>query len=425
MKPPVEELGTAPSLKDVDDWMVESQGLIRHVVGKSFLGKDLLVYEQRLSRTPQNRDPIRGGATAINNPASVLFLSLVHGNEPAGLLTLLSTVSKLSSSSASNNNNDTFNATSTTSTTVLYFPVVNADAYEVNLQVPGGGCRRTNLNIYPHCALPTNSVALPCPDLSFNGVDINRNFPVGWNSDGVSSSQQCTYNHGGQTPWSEPETRAVRQVVEQFQPTHALSFHSRRNQYSVPPLLIHPYSSPHLQLNPERRQRYRQWTWELRESAGLDYRTGTAMETIHYSATGSTMDYLEQAHGIYTLVAEVVPTTSSRWCEPDSLLLCWQQAHKYADTAVQWVRIAERGASTRSFATNAEEDMHGTTTTALLLTCCAVVVLMAILLGRSRRGVHYSHQLLFVPLRTALGWGKEKDIGADTELAILTSGASP
>jgi hypothetical protein len=55
------------------------------------------------------------------------------------------------------------------------------------------------------------------------GVDLNRNYPVGWEN-AVSELSSPVYR--GPTPFSEPETQAIRDLVLGHNFTHAISFHS-------------------------------------------------------------------------------------------------------------------------------------------------------------------------------------------------------
>ncbi|MCW3980109.1 MAG: M14 family zinc carboxypeptidase [Candidatus Bathyarchaeota archaeon] len=55
------------------------------------------------------------------------------------------------------------------------------------------------------------------------GVDLNRNYPVGWEN-AVSDPSSPVYR--GSASFSEPETQAIRDLVLQHNFTHAISFHS-------------------------------------------------------------------------------------------------------------------------------------------------------------------------------------------------------
>jgi hypothetical protein len=55
------------------------------------------------------------------------------------------------------------------------------------------------------------------------GVDLNRNYPIGWEN-AVSDPSSPVYR--GPAPFSEPETQAIRNLVLEHNFTHAVSFHS-------------------------------------------------------------------------------------------------------------------------------------------------------------------------------------------------------
>ncbi|NPA30331.1 MAG: peptidase, partial [Epsilonproteobacteria bacterium] len=60
------------------------------------------------------------------------------------------------------------------------------------------------------------------------GVDLNRNFPVGW----VKSNKPDSNIYGGPEPFSEPETRALRDFVESHPNIAiALDYHSQGNVF--------------------------------------------------------------------------------------------------------------------------------------------------------------------------------------------------
>ena len=56
------------------------------------------------------------------------------------------------------------------------------------------------------------------------GVDLNRNFSVGWSSSVPSSGY-----YGGPHPFSEPETRAVRRLARRIHPNVSIWFHQPWN----------------------------------------------------------------------------------------------------------------------------------------------------------------------------------------------------
>ncbi len=66
-----------------------------------------------------------------------------------------------------------------------------------------------------------NTIDAPCGSTTGSnhpGVDLNRNFPWGWNQFGGSSSIQCLATFRGPLPASEPETAAVRDYLRAIFP---------------------------------------------------------------------------------------------------------------------------------------------------------------------------------------------------------------
>ncbi len=64
------------------------------------------------------------------------------------------------------------------------------------------------------------------------GVDLNRNFPIGY----VKSTLTTSNVYGGPEPFSEPETRALRDFVEAHENISiALDYHSQGNVFFSSP----------------------------------------------------------------------------------------------------------------------------------------------------------------------------------------------
>jgi protein MpaA len=53
------------------------------------------------------------------------------------------------------------------------------------------------------------------------GVDLNRNFPVGWRAGG----QPWDTYYSGKRPWSEPESRAARRFIRRHHPDITIWYH--------------------------------------------------------------------------------------------------------------------------------------------------------------------------------------------------------
>ena len=225
--PSVESLGTStPSVQQVDAWM-RQRGLTPHVIGQSLLGQNLVVYELILpgagaatSNNHNHPQATKESSSTEETIPTILFLSLLHGNEPMGLLALLWTV-QLLQETQDQQHATTSLPTTTTTTRILFFPMVNVDAYQYNLQ-NHNECRRTNMRKV--CQRTNNQC------LEQDGVDLNRNFAFDF---APRNSNKCSQGYPGREPFSEPETQAIRRLVtkKRFGSSigASMSFHTRAN----------------------------------------------------------------------------------------------------------------------------------------------------------------------------------------------------
>jgi hypothetical protein len=331
----IQRLGPTPSLEDVDKYLVHDLGLRRKVVGKSLQGRDLVVYETASSTTTAQ--------VSQKDVPTVLFLSLVHGNEVMGLISLLATAQTLVQGTLR------LRSREETPVRLVFFPLVNVDGYLRN-QACAAGQHRGNLRD-TGCTMvhPLSS----CLDESANGgdppvvgVDLNRNFPADWNGTFAEPGvdDRCVSNFHGTAPFSEPETRAIRQIVEvDYFPTvkAALSFHSLSGKARGKALLIHPYASkrPLTHMPAADLEHFRAWSQSLNPT-GL-YKTGTARETIDYTAGGTTMDWLYEQHNVTAFVLETVPSCQTRWCPATPPL--YRSAYEYGMVGRRLVELVVHG----------------------------------------------------------------------------------
>lgn len=129
------------------------------------------------------------------------------------------------------------------------------------------------------------------------GVDINRNYPTGWNSCAGSSASQSAQDYRGSGPASEPETKAMMGLVASIKPVFNISYHS----YSE--IVIYPYGC-----RPKKTP-----TEEAVEAIGaeigkkIDYKPGTAWELL-YNADGGDIDWMYVEHQVIPYVIEVNST---------------------------------------------------------------------------------------------------------------------
>lgn len=85
---------------------------------------------------------------------------------------------------------------------LFIFPLVNPDGRAFVQSPTGDAMWRKNRN--------------PNPGQSCRGVDLNRNFDFLWSSGIGTSSNPCSETFKGQQPFSEPETRNVRYLLDTY-----------------------------------------------------------------------------------------------------------------------------------------------------------------------------------------------------------------
>ncbi len=154
-----------------------------------------------------------------DNPAvdedepEVLYCSLIHAREPAGMATLLNVMHHL----AANYGVDP-EITALVNTRELYFvPCQNPDGYLWNetLNPYGGGMWRKNLRVNGDGS---------------QGVDCNRNYGFEWGYDDLGSSPYPSSDtYRGAAPFSEPETQAIRDFVQSHHISIIHNLHSYAN----------------------------------------------------------------------------------------------------------------------------------------------------------------------------------------------------
>lgn len=131
------------------------------------------------------------------------------------------------------------------------------------------------------------------------GVDLNRNYDAHWDS---GDHQSFSGTYGGPEPWSEPETRAIRELVSGTPHlATALTYHSGVD------MILHPWGWSAEAPLPDA-QYYGLLSArgsELSEANGFPAARHTWAARGLYAGSGSAMDYFYEDHGIYTWTPEV------------------------------------------------------------------------------------------------------------------------
>ena len=176
----------------------------------------------------------------------------------------------------------------------LYFvPCVNPDGYVYNetTDPQGGGYWRKNRR--------DNG------DGSF-GVDLNRNYSYFWgNDDNGSSPNTESGTYRGPGPFSEPETRTMRDFVLAHSFVFAQNYHTYSN------LLIYPWAYNNQLADPSLAIFAKIFTRENH------YKTGTAIQTVGYNVNGNSDDWMFAEGGAHSFTPEV--GTTGFWPQPNEI----------------------------------------------------------------------------------------------------------
>lgn len=176
----------------------------------------------------------------------------------------------------------------------LYFvPCVNPDGYVYNQTTDpqGGGFWRKNRR--------DNG------DGTY-GVDLNRNYGYYWGNDNSGSSPNPgSDTYRGPEPFSEPETRTMRDFGRAHNFELALNYHTFSN------LLIYPWAYNNTLADPAFAILGKLLTRENH------YKNGTSIETVGYNVNGNSDDWMFAENATKAFTPEV--GTTGFWPQPDEI----------------------------------------------------------------------------------------------------------
>jgi len=188
---------------------------------------------------------------------------------------------------------------------LLLLPVANPDGYiwnEVHRR-NGGGMKRKN-------GMSTCFQR----DSENDGVDINRNFGFKYAYDSVgSSSNGCSEEFRGAGAFSEPETQAIRDIVQKHRPKAILHWHGWGNDIAFPFSYDWRAKMPAADLG-----MYQEFASEM--AVANRYASGRAWESVGYTTNGEADDWGWGAEGVVSLTIEVGNSRDSFWPPPARIL---------------------------------------------------------------------------------------------------------
>jgi len=262
----------------LDTWVKEQPGVLRRQeIGHS--------YEQR----PIHAYVLAANASESQGRPKVLLTSLMHAREPASLTVVLNFLGRILELYSSGDPE----AASVMSARELWLvPFVNPDGYVENERLLAAGV--------PDSAVLVRKNRRPTCDSSVDGgVDLNRNFGVHWKD----AFEPCGEEYQGTEPFSEPETQALKKLCEERGFKAAINFHSFGG------MLTHPFNWARVPKLPAEDQAV---YGEIAEIFGWE-KFGPAVQTVGYTTTGESDDWMYGAHGIISMSPEVGPESGDFW----------------------------------------------------------------------------------------------------------------
>lgn len=192
----------------------------KHVIGKSFEGRPIEAFRIGFLGKMEDSDSesVYPNIKLSNKPA-FLLTSMHHSREPASLTSGIYFVSKLLEDAVYKQDPASYFLLSNID--VWYVPFVNPDGYAAIERTRNYGIRK---NQRKTCNSGRSDE---------DGVDINRNYDYKFDNTLVSKCDPQEYS--GEHPFSEPETKAIRDLVETVKSFNtAVNLHTFGDLWTIP-----------------------------------------------------------------------------------------------------------------------------------------------------------------------------------------------
>src|SRR4051794_33984169 len=231
----------------------------------------LVSYKLAPNKTIEGRDihyvEITNNVTAADGKPVFYLQGAIHGNESAGAEDSMEYAIDVVNQSKANPKVSAL----LDHVRLIVLPLVNADGYE---HKPSP--RRANCDSATPLTPP-----LTCPTSTSQGVDMNRNYPLGWGSN-VNGS--ATFANRGSGPGSEPEVKNTMSIISTHQVVALITAHTNERAIFYPPFDLNAGDTPELNTG------YRALALALLAATNNGY-TNTRDSAHDYETSGETNDW--------------------------------------------------------------------------------------------------------------------------------------
>lgn len=256
-------------------------------IGKSVEGRDMPLLTLG-SKIAENE-----AKSGKDNPPSIFLTSVHHAREVLGVTMNVYTMLYLIHSHAHNN---TAVEALMTHHNFYSLPMVNVDGYALisDIYDKSGIFEMVRKNRRKESDCIGTSI----------GVDLNRNYGYKWGYDDIgSTSRQCEEDYRGVSPFSEPETLAVKNFMTSKNKNIkiAINFHTWGNLFIIPFNYDDQWNKE--MVNKEIYKMYE----DIRDSGTLPQGMlfGNGKQTIQYTANGDATDWMATQNGILAISPEL------------------------------------------------------------------------------------------------------------------------
>lgn len=255
------------------------------------------------------------GSNDITQNSEIFFTGLIHSREPGTVFSLIYYFWDLFYRF---DKDDLLANYILNNKKISFIPVVNPDGVVFNeINYPnGGGLWRKNRR--------------KTSDSTF-GTDLNRNFGpyYSWNFDNNGSLDNPIYDtYRGSSPFSEPETEAIKNFVESNQFKIAINFHTFGNSVFFPFSYLNTECSDSNWFRAFLTDNYN----NTRYIYGVDY------EIVNYSTRGSADDFLylgnDKFSKIYSMTCEIGSNQFGFWPPVDSIINYAKNLTSFIDNVI-------------------------------------------------------------------------------------------